>query len=270
MDAMSVCVSDIDHDGWMDIYVTNTPSGGNKLLVNNGDETFTESAESLGVAVNQSCWGGVFVDYDSDADQDLFVASMSPPFGSQNRFFINIEGQYIDWSDEVIPQVSSSSMGAAKADFDQDGDYDLVVMSGGSNNLQFLENTFVGNHFIGVSLEGTVSNREGIGTRIVVTTTDTTQYFDTKLGGNFAAQDSHELLIGLGTNDSVSVTLNWPSGIVMALPNLDVNTHYHWVESQPTGVSELENEVKIWPNPVRDILQLTHLPKTSGVALSDF
>src|SRR5690606_28583492 len=53
---MSVSVGDINDDGYLDIYTTNDPPG-NHLYKNNGDETFTNVAGELGVAVYKSCWG---------------------------------------------------------------------------------------------------------------------------------------------------------------------------------------------------------------------
>jgi len=59
MDAMSATICDFNHDGWQDIYITNTFVG-NKFMKNNGDETFTDIAESSGTIFEAIAWGAVF------------------------------------------------------------------------------------------------------------------------------------------------------------------------------------------------------------------
>ncbi|MDX1407105.1 MAG: VCBS repeat-containing protein, partial [Saprospiraceae bacterium] len=78
IDAMNVGIGDYDNNGYLDIYVTNTPAG-SALLKNNGDSTFTDVASATGTLFPGSTgWGGTFYDFDNDLDLDLYVSCSIP------------------------------------------------------------------------------------------------------------------------------------------------------------------------------------------------
>lgn len=257
MDGMSVSLTDYNNDGWKDIYITNTHVWKNKFLISNGDGTFTEMAEDLGVGVGKWCWGSNFIDYDLDGDEDLFVPSIIPPVDNSNTFFMRFQDQYIDWSDESIPIYTSICYGSAKADYDQDGDYDLVVLSGGGNTLDLLQNQQEdGNHYVAIDLVGTISNAEAVGSQVAVTAGDLVQNRELTLGANFAAQDSHRLIFGIGDADTAFVHIDWPSGLFMDTV-LTANADVTIIEQIPTAVDHLiDLEILVAPNPVRDVLRV--------------
>src|SRR5512133_3234429 len=73
-----VSFADVNADGWLDIYVCNSGNLGgaennNKLYINNGNLTFTERAEELGIGGTGNSTQGVFFDYDKDGDLDLYL-----------------------------------------------------------------------------------------------------------------------------------------------------------------------------------------------------
>ncbi|MGD2003880.1 MAG: VCBS repeat-containing protein, partial [Flavobacteriales bacterium] len=77
-----VAMADVNQDGFIDIYVSNSgdikgDSRANELFLNNGDNTFTEVAEEWGVADQGLSTHGVFFDYDRDGDLDLYVLNNS-------------------------------------------------------------------------------------------------------------------------------------------------------------------------------------------------
>ncbi len=77
-----VSMADVNGDGLIDIYVTNSgivegDDQKNELYINNGDTTFTEKAEEYGIADSGLSIHGTFFDYDQDGDLDLFVINNS-------------------------------------------------------------------------------------------------------------------------------------------------------------------------------------------------
>jgi enediyne biosynthesis protein E4 len=89
-----VTLVDINEDGWLDIYVSNSgPTNdvtklSNQLYINNQDGTFTERGAEYGVDVVSRCTQSTFFDMDNDGDLDLFV---------MNHSLRNIEGDAVKW-----------------------------------------------------------------------------------------------------------------------------------------------------------------------------
>ncbi len=143
----SVAVSDIDHDGDGDLYISvfvnakafrsatfNNPTHAkpNRMLLNNGDLTFTDITESSGTAGKQNTFLSVFVDLDSDGWQDLVV--------SQNTGAVEIFRNMKDRTFQPIPLKSEFGfwMGLAVGDIDNDGDQDLFFTNVGTSIPLFL------------------------------------------------------------------------------------------------------------------------------------
>lgn len=142
-----ITVSDIDHDGDGDLYVSvfvnakkfrsatfNDPSHAkpNRMLLNNGDLTFTDITESSGTASKQNTFLSVFVDLDSDGWQDLVV--------SQNTGAVEIFRNMQDRRFQPIATTSAFGfwMGLAVGDIDKDGDQDLFFTNVGTSIPLFL------------------------------------------------------------------------------------------------------------------------------------
>lgn len=143
----SVAVSDIDHDGDGDLYISvfvnaksfrsatfNDPTHAkpNRMLLNNGDLTFTDITDSSGTASKQNTFLSVFVDLDSDGWQDLVI--------SQNTGAVEI---FRNMKDRTFQPVATTSafgfwMGLAVGDIDHDGDQDLLFTNVGRSIPLFL------------------------------------------------------------------------------------------------------------------------------------
>jgi hypothetical protein len=262
MDAMSVTVADIDDNGFLDIYVTNDASG-NKLLMNNGDETFTEVAEQSGVQVNKGTWGSLFFDYDNDGDFDLFVCAMSTGSGSYgiaNDLFENQNGTFVNVSATATVLYQLPSMGAAMADFNQDGYYDVAVLNSGNERSSLLQNSGGSNNWIKVHLQGDVSNRDAIGSWIYVWRNGQMYKRYTQCGANFASQDAFYQIIGIGEHNIIdSVVVQFPAGTRITVENPAINTDLLVLESDVIlSNSEIETHqlFEIAPNPFSDFIRV--------------
>jgi enediyne biosynthesis protein E4 len=110
--------------------------------------------------------------------------------------------------------------GAAYADYDRDGDLDVIVTAnGGAPRL--LRNDGNRNHWLRVRTMGTKSNRDGIGARVTVTSPAGKGWQVVKTGSSYCSQSELPLTFGLGSATRVSrVEVTWPSGVVDVLTDV--------------------------------------------------
>ena len=143
-----VTMADVNADGWLDIYVCNFLLDDwklrkNKLYINNGDLTFTESAEKYGIADIGYSISSNFFDYDKDGDLDLYVANQPPNSAKEkaklknkkdyrytdNLYRNNGDGTFTNVTKEAGITNYSFSLSVTAGDLDQDGWIDLYVAS---------------------------------------------------------------------------------------------------------------------------------------------
>jgi hypothetical protein len=213
MEGMSVAIGDYDNDHYLDMYITNIPEG-NKLLRNNGNETFSELSVQAGVDYLGYAWGSNFLDFDQDGDLDIYVSGMQE--GSEmvpsilytndgsGKFFIEELG--FD-GDTVI------SFSNAIGDIDNDGYPDILVNNFDEYGSMLWRNSGGDNHWIKIRLEGIQSNRDGVGSFIHVYFNNRETIHYTTSGIGFLGQNSANTMIGLEDAITVdSIKVRWPSG----------------------------------------------------------
>lgn len=146
-----VTMADVNQDGWMDIYVSVSGIGHttkNLLYINDGlnktNPTFTESAESFGLADSGNSSQSVFFDYDLDGDLDLYVANYPivdirtgvmnyrenmkrVHSGVSDHLYKYEDGKYVDVTMESGVMSYGLSLGVSVGDYNQDGWPDLYV-----------------------------------------------------------------------------------------------------------------------------------------------
>lgn len=127
---------DINNDGFPDAFIatchgTNPALSVKHLLLNNGDETFTDIAPAAGVADSLASWGVIIFDYDHDGDMDMYVTnSYHAPRNGYNKLYRN-DGNNT-FTDAAFPagvngNFNEDSFGLSVADFDNDGWEDIYV-----------------------------------------------------------------------------------------------------------------------------------------------
>ncbi len=228
---MGTDAADTDGNGWMDVFVTHLDFEHGRLYRNlrNGafeDHTFTAK---LGYATfNYSGFGAKFFDYDNDGPQDLFMANghildnihlyhAEVTYAEPNLIYKNDgKGRFRDMSKSLGGDLQRHfvSRGAAVADFDNDGDLDVLVSNNGEG-AQLLRNDGGNrNHWLRIHLVGTESNRDGVGARVKVVAGDLIQHDERKGGTSYQSAQDPRLHFGLGREDTVdSVEVTWPSGL---------------------------------------------------------
>ncbi|MEM9022936.1 MAG: CRTAC1 family protein, partial [Bacteroidota bacterium] len=183
---MGIAIGDYDEDLDLDYYVANL--GRNVLLQNQGNGVTVDVTDSAGVEdtfVNDPVltvgWGTGFLDYDNDAYLDLYVVNgfiFTPPFlfndqKNPNKLYRNnqADGTFTDVSVQEGVSDSTISRGYAHADYDRDGDLDLVigptlcsVPASPPTQIRFYRNDLQnGKHWLQVELQGVTGNRDGYG-----------------------------------------------------------------------------------------------------------
>lgn len=234
IDAMSATAGDFDRNGYLDIYVTNNPIvTGNSLFRNNSNSTFTDMAVLLGVEVMESCWGATWIDYNNNGWEDLFVSTISEPTPIGNRLFVNSSGiEFTDHADFLgLNNVNTATFTCATGDINNDGYFDLV----NNNRFPFTPRLFLNsggsNNYLSLTLEGTLANKEGIGTWIHCYAGGEHQVRYTQCGENLAGQNSRKEIFGLGQNNTIdSLVIAWNSGTREVYVHPEINTHHHFVE----------------------------------------
>ena len=236
MNGMALAVGDYDLDGYLDMFMTNIRE--NVLLRNRGRGLqFTDVASKAGAAVGyigqeqRVSWGAAFFDYDNDGDEDLYVVSgflkySLRPLKEQPNVLLRNEhdGTFTDVSFGSGVDDSRYGRGGAYLDFDNDGCLDLFVANLDQKAALFRNLCEWGNTWLVVDLEGTASNRDGVGARITVVTGGSAQIREVNGGSSQMGQNMMSPHFGLGVaNRADSVVIRWPSGAVQTLVDVPAN-----------------------------------------------
>jgi len=265
----------VNNDGWMDIYLTNLWA--NILLLNEGNGTFSNISESANVEDLGMGWGTTFLDYDNDGWQDIYVANdfgFNPTFPYYNVLYRNLgdETFTITETGEAISN-EQNSYGTAILDYNLDGNLDILVANKGDDmGVQLLENADRPQHWIGLKLIGTDSNRDAIGAKISVTdNVGNTFYRELTAGCSWSSQNTILQHIGVGSATEIdNVTIDWPAGTTETFSVSEIDQFYTITEGEmiveglqyggTTAILDLmENQLplSIFPNPNDGNFQLT-------------
>ncbi len=264
INAMSTTIGDYNRDGHMDIYVTNTQQG-NVFLRNNGDNTFTDIAEESGTIFESVSWGSVFIDADNDSDLDLYVSGVldgSTPYLSAAFYENNGIGDFTIPTDAGFDVDTAESYGNAMGDINNDGYPDMVVLNYSPDNIFIWENqSDQSNNWVKVKLEGTISNRQGIGAQIEISSEGEKQYSFTNLGEGYNSQNSSYEFFGIGTATSIDyIKVEWPSGLTEIVENPSINA--------PITIVEGENILEVTPVNTNTELTVYPLPAKETICMS--
>jgi enediyne biosynthesis protein E4 len=234
---MGLAVGDFNSDGLLDVFKTHFADDIPALYRNLGKGLFEDVASATGAgALNRYVeWGAGMPDLDNDGFPDLVyvtgnvypeVEAVLPqyPHRGPRVVFRNVDGNRFE---NVTEQTGAgaitphSSRGAAFGDFDNDGDIDILVFNM-NEPPSLLRNEYRGpNHWIGVKLEGTRSNRAAIGATVRVTAGGRTQARAVLSQSSYYSHDDLRLHFGLGTASAAEkIEVTWPSGQSETLSNV--------------------------------------------------
>ena len=256
-------IADLDNDGLKDIYITN---GVYKDITNQDFRGNLKKINDDGIALTL------------EALQDLIPGSKLSNYVYRNKGDLSFNNEAQHWNLDT----PSHSNGSSYADFDNDGDLDLVV-----NNIMEQAHIYRNNsqgNYIDIALKGPKENILGIGTQIKITTKEVTQFQELYLSRGFESSVAPRLHFGLGLDTEIEhLEVTWPDGKITILENiignqiLEINydtfsikneseppLNSQWTEINP---SSLKIDYKQEENDVNDYavqLLLPHKKSTTG------
>ncbi len=246
LDAMSLSVSDVDHDGDYDYYISNTVEGNFFLINENG--TFVNRAAEWNATVNASCWGSVFIDTQQKTWEDLYVVSTGPQEG-MNVLLQNAQGALFNSNHTAFNNEDAEFMYAvAKGDANNDGAYDVMCMPYYNNGSLLFQAAGPSSTWAKVALQGTASNRDGIGATLRCFVDGHEYLRPVTCGENFTSQDSRYIMFGLSGAEQIdSVVVQWPSGITSVHTMLAAGQTHTLVEPAIAWAQQIEYSLSMCP-----------------------
>jgi len=240
----------------------------NALQLNNQNGTFSEIGLYGGISSTDWSWSALFADFDLDGQKDIFISNGILRRSNDMDYinFISVDSIQIQLKEELqeahlsliekMPKIKlpnylyhnngdstfsnvaldwgldkiSYSHGTAYADFDNDGDFDLVT-----NNVEdeafLMENRFrtkstelTSNHYLQIKLNGNSGNRFGLGTKVIIFNNGQLQLQECAPVRGFASSVDYRLLFGTGQNQKIdSLWVIWPDDSFQTLKLVEAN-----------------------------------------------
>lgn len=219
---------DYDNDGWEDLFVANASGQNNNLYKNNGNGTFTKVVAGMlggdGNAITQDGGhnhGCNWIDLDNDGDLDLYVTNDN---GANFLYINNGSNSFTKIVNDIISADLGNCFGMAWADSDKDGMEDVLISRDENQTNLFFYGKKNNNAWINIKLQGTVSNKDGIGASIKVKSNNSWQRKQQTPVSGFGGQNSMRQKFGLNNATMVQeIVVEWPSGITQTVSNINVN-----------------------------------------------
>ena len=228
--AMGTDTSDYDRSGRPHLLVGNFTNQMLGLYHNEGTGLFVDEAPKSTVgraSLLSLTFGAFFFDYDLDGWPDILAANghieeeigrvqpkvqyREPPLLFHNAGNGTFDDASASVGDEFRRPIVAR--GAAYADFDHDGDLDVLVSTNNGSAVLLRNDGGNRNHFISIRTRGVVSNRDGIGAVVRVESAGGRQWNTVRTGSSYCSQSDLALTFGLGKDTAVTaVDVEWPSG----------------------------------------------------------
>jgi enediyne biosynthesis protein E4 len=259
---MGVDTGDANGDGVPDLAVTNFNDQYHSLLIGSPNGPGTGPYQDRTVASHIAAlsksyvgWGVKFLDFDNDGNLDLMFANghinsvientrtdvkyKEPPLLLRNLS----QGTFQNMRDSAGPAFISaySARGLATGDFDNDGGLDVVFTCLNSAPVLLHNNVGQHNSWIGFELQGTVSNRDAIGAKITVVSSNRKLARWITGGSSYLSAHDKRVIVGLASGRGTAETnveIRWPNGIVQRLSKLKANQYHKIAEPAPDKVRQ--------------------------------
>ncbi len=235
--SMGLAFGDYDRNGLPDLYVSHFTTDSNTLYKNLGSAGFTDTTRETGLhhpTLPFLAFGTVMQDFNFDGWQDLFIANghiddwrerTGDDWYMKPQLF-SYDGQtWLERSDSAGSYFQQKYLGraVASADYDHDGDIDLLIVHQNAP-AALLQNNSEQGHWLQLHFVGTQSNRSGIGVKVSVRQGELKLTQQLPGGTSYCASHQPVLTFGLGESSArCEVSITWPSGKHQKMPGVTVN-----------------------------------------------
>ena len=233
-----VIVADFNKDTWMDLAFTQRSAPGLSVWQNVDGKSFDRvSLPSPGWSRG---WGITPIDYDNDGWIDLAAVGEGADSGEirvyRNRGIDGFEEVTSELGMDGIPLTNPRAL--VGADYDNDGDVDLLVTQNAGTPLLLRNDGGNANGWLRVNLEGLVDNRSGIGTKVEMFSGILRQKVEVQASGGYLGQSALPITFGLGENSEAdTVRMLWPTGVPQDETQLAGLQAHNILESDRRGSS---------------------------------
>jgi hypothetical protein len=236
---MGTDCADYNGDGLPDIFVTNFAEELNTLYENRGEGIFEDvsTKAGLGSGYGPLGFGTKMFDFDNDGDLDLYVTNghvidnvkLYQPnlmYAQKDLLYENVGGRFKDVSQQSGPALQTERVGRglAVADFDNDGQLDVVITSVGQRPVLLRNQGVQSGNWVVISAKGTKSNRFGVGATVKLETSEGQQVREINNVASYLSSNDIRLHFGLGKAKIIQrIEILWPSGTRQMLKDIAVN-----------------------------------------------
>lgn len=250
---MGVACNDYDGNGYLDLYITTFTDDSNTLFANLGPGGFRDVTRQEGLhstTIETLGFGTVMTDLDADSAMDLFIANGHIDDWRYKNQLWKMKAEMFSYAEGMWTKLTASSVGpylaeeylgraVSMADFDQDGDTDLLVVHQ-NEPAALLVNESVTGHWLRVECSGRISNRRGFGAKVTVQQGDRKWTQQLISGSSYLTSHEPVLFFGLGaSNEPCDVSVEWPNSNTPAITrNVSVDQRIRMTEKSRLSSQE--------------------------------
>ena len=227
---------DLNNDGRPDI-VHAAMFGNTFPLYKNSGQQFDDVTETSGMTAfshRMTAWSTGAYDFDNDGWKDIFVGGGAILDNEQqvlHRPTLQPDGLLRNNGNFTFTNVSATAgaafmeprahRGSAFGDLNNDGEIDVVVNTIGGLPQLLMNRTANGNHWILLELVGTKDNRDGLGTKVKISTSEGMQYNEATTAVGYNSSSDKRVHFGLGKATVIDrIDLTWPTGVKQVLTSV--------------------------------------------------